>query len=235
MLQSPFNTVIEKIKNSPIIQEPYPHLIIDNIFPTDFYTELIKNLPTIDEYALKSKYPGRKTLTLESLDRLDQEKKQFWTKLTDWIKSPEFTQVLLEKFSINKNGHSDFFLHKDLENFEVSPHTDLRSKLITYLFYLPKDDSMSELGTNILVPKSEKNISFTTQHQDWENFDIVKSSKYVPNSFFCFAPNQNSFHAVKIKFPEKCEKKERDTIRGFVFDKTVEDYPEYLFKNSNLN
>lgn len=230
ILKSPFENVLKKIKNTEIIHEPYPHLMIENIFPDDFYAELIKKLPSIDKYTLKSKYPGRKTLTLENLDNLNEEEGKFWQQLTNWIKSPEFTQILLEKFLIQKSGHSDFFLHKDLENFEVSPHTDLRSKLITYLFYLPKDASMPNLGTDILVAKKGKNVSMTTQHQEWDNFDIIKSSKYIPNSFFCFKPGMNSFHGVKIKFPENCNKKERDTIRGFVFDKNIDDYPEYLFK-----
>lgn len=230
MMISPFEDVIKKIKDAQIITDPYPHIMIENIFPAEFYDEILETLPSLDDYALKSKYPGRKTLTLDSLDNLNEKKKIFWEQMTNWLRSDEFAYTLLQKFSINKKGNSDFFLHKDLEDFEVIPHTDLRSKLVTYLFYLPKDASMPNLGTDILVPKKDADVSFTTEHQKWENFDIVKSSKYVPNSFFCFTPCENSFHAVKIKFPENCERKERDTIRGFVFDKTVEDYPDYLFE-----
>ena len=229
MLQSPFEEVMTKIKNTEIVNEPYPHILIENIFPQDFYDDLLEKLPTIDEYVAKSKYPGRKTLTLDSLEKLSQEKKFFWEQMTNWLKSDEFANMLLKKFTIEKEGHSDFFLHKDLEDFEVTPHTDLRSKLVTYLFYLPKDASMPNLGTDILVPKNDADVMMTTQHQEWDKFDVVKSSKYIPNSFFCFKPGKNSFHAVKIKFPENCERKERDTIRGFVFDRNGEDYPEYLF------
>jgi len=140
----------------------------------------------------------------------------------------DFSNLLLNKFGIKKSGTSDYFLHKDLEDFEVRPHTDIHSKLVTYLFYLPKDDSLSDLGTNMLVPKDKSNVG-TTKHQKWEDFDIVNTSKYVPNSFLAFTPCENSYHAVKIKFPEELKKKERDTIRGFVFDKSEKDYPAYLF------
>jgi len=148
-----------------------------------------------------------------------------------WLKSSDFSNLLLEKFSIKKNGHSDFFLHKDLDDFEVTPHRDVKSKLVTYLFYFPKDDSLSQLGTQILIPKEGKTIPDTTDHQDWNDFEIVKLSKYIPNSFLAFIPGKNSYHAVKIKFPENLDKKERDTIRGFVFDKSESDFPGYLFKN----
>ena len=62
-------------------------------------------------------------------------------------------------------------------------------------------------------------------------FALLKESNAdarSPNSFFAFSPHENSFHAVKVNFPENAVK-ERDTIRGFVFDKDEKDYPEYLF------
>ena len=230
LVESPYEFIKYKIMNAPIANYPYPHILIQNIFPDEFYEEILTNLPSIDEYTPKPKYPGRQTLTLENFDRLNKEKKDFWTKINQWLKSDDFSNLLLKKFSVNKKGVSDFYLHKDLENFEVTPHRDLRSKLVTYLFYLPRDDSLPNLGTNILVPKEGINIPDTTEHQKWELFNIVRSSKYIPNSFFAFTPCKNSYHAVKIKFPENLKRKERDTIRGFVFDKESPDFPEYLFK-----
>ena len=159
---------------------------------------------------------------------LDEEKKEFWKEVYGFLKSDKFANILLQKFNISKNGVSGLFLHKDLENFEVKPHRDLFSKLVTYLFYLPEDSSLSQLGTHMLIPKKGVVIEKTTKHQDWELFETVKKSEYIPNSFFAFSPHENSFHAVKVNFPENAVK-ERDTIRGFVFDKDEKDYPEYLF------
>lgn len=226
--EDPYEYVKYKIVNAPIINYPYPHIIINNIFPENFYEELLNSIPTISEFTPKPKYPGRKTLTLDEIDRLTIEKKEFWQQMEKWFKSEDFSKTLLKKFGITKPGVSDYFLHKDLEDFEVTPHTDVHSKLVTYLFYLPKNEELSDLGTRILVPKNESSVG-TTKHQNWDDFNIVNSSKYIPNSFFAFTPCQNSFHAVKIKFPKNIKKKERDTIRGFIFDKTEKDYPAYLF------
>ena len=82
------------------------------------------------------------------------------------------------------------------------------------------------------IPKNGKIQHDRTQHQRWEDFDIVKQVEYLPNSFLAFTPNDNSYHAVKINFPENV-RKERDTIRGFVFDMSADDYPAYLFENKN--
>ena len=223
-----FEYVIKKIVDAQIIQEPYPHILISGIFPDEFYSVLLEQIPNTSTYTSKPKYPGRKTMTLDNFDILDEEKKEFWKEIYGFLRSDKFTNILLEKFNISKKGISNLFLHKDLENFEFRPHRDTHSKLVTYLFYLPKDSSLSQLGTHMLIPKKGVVIENITKHQDWELFETVKMSEYVPNSFFAFAPHENSFHAVKIDFPEDSVKK-RDTIRGFVFNKDAEDYPEYLF------
>ena len=221
-----FEYVIKKIIDALIIKEPYPHILISGIFPDEFYSVLLEQIPKVSAYTPKTKYG--KTMTLENFDILDEEKKKFWKEVYGFLRSDKFASILLKKFNISKNGVSDLFLHKDLENFEFRPHRDTHSKLVTYLFYLPEDSSLSQLGTHMLVPKKGVVIKKTTEHQDWELFETVKMSEYVPNSFFAFAPHENSFHAVKIDFPEDSVKK-RDTIRGFVFNKDAEDYPEYLF------
>jgi len=225
-MKAAFEYVIKKIIDALIIKEPYPHILISGIFPDEFYSVLLEQIPKVSAYTPKTKYG--KTMTLENFDILDEEKKKFWKEVYGFLRSDKFASILLKKFNISKNGVSDLFLHKDLENFEFRPHRDTHSKLVTYLFYLPEDSSLSQLGTHMLVPKKGVVIKKTTEHQDWELFETVKMSEYVPNSFFAFAPHENSFHAVKIDFPEDSVKK-RDTIRGFVFNKDAEDYPEYLF------
>jgi hypothetical protein len=229
LIESPYEYMKYKIQNAVILTYPYPHILIENIFPQEFYNEIIKNIPTVQEFTPKPKYPGRMTLTLDEIGNLDDTKKEFWGKIETWLKSDDFANLLLNKFAIKKPGYSDYFLHKDLEDFEVKPHKDVLSKLVTYLFYLPKDTSLHQLGTNILIPKENVDVEKSTKHQEWEKFSIVKSSKYLPNSFFAFTPCENSFHGVKIKFPSEIKKRERDTIRGFVFDKSKKDYPSYLF------
>jgi len=225
-MKAAFEYVIKKIIDAPIIKEPYPHILISGIFPDEFYSVLLEQIPNVSAYTAKTKYG--KTMTLENFDGLDEEEKKFWKEVHDSLRSDEFASILLKKFNVSGKGVSDLFLHKDLENFEFRPHRDTHSKLVTYLFYLPKDSSLSQLGTHILVPKKGVVIKKTTEHQDWELFETVKMSEYVPNSFFAFAPHENSFHAVKIDFPEDSVK-ERNTIRGFVFNKDAEDYQEYLF------
>ena len=81
VMEDPFKFAKQKIMNAPVIEYPYPHILIDEIFPKWFYDELIKNIPGIKEYTAKPKYPGRKTLTLDNFDNLEEEKRSFWEKM----------------------------------------------------------------------------------------------------------------------------------------------------------
>ena len=157
-MESPFEYVKYQIMNAQINNYPYPHIRIDEIFPPEFYEQLLENIPDTALYTPKPKYPGRQTKTLDDLDNLDNSKREFWSKIIQWLRSDEFAKILLEKFSISKKGYSDLFVHKDLNDYEVKPHRDVKSKLVTYLFYLAKEKGPKGLGTYILVPKNDKEI-----------------------------------------------------------------------------
>jgi hypothetical protein len=48
----------------------------------------------------------------------------------------------------------------------------------------------------------------------WRMFDIVANAPALPNHFMAFAPNERSYHAVRMNIPESSGG--RTVIRGFV-------------------
>ena len=44
-MKAVFEYVIKKIIDTPIIKEPYPHLLISGIFPDEFYSILLQEIP----------------------------------------------------------------------------------------------------------------------------------------------------------------------------------------------
>jgi len=70
-----YEYIKNRILDAHIFEEPYPHILIENIFPVDFYKKLLDNIPHIDDFTPKPKYPGKETLTLENLEPLDDTKK----------------------------------------------------------------------------------------------------------------------------------------------------------------
>ena len=93
-MKAAFEYVIKKIIESPIIEEPYPHMLISGIFPDEFYSILLEQIPNTSTYTSKPKYPGRKTMVLDNFDILDEEKKEFWKEVYGFLKSDKFANIL---------------------------------------------------------------------------------------------------------------------------------------------
>ena len=76
---------------------------------------------------------------------------------------------MISDFEKKTFGHKNFeysirsSLVKDLQKYKLGVHTDTVHKFVTFLFYIPKDNSNSNLGTTLYKPKkgAEINIDLT--------------------------------------------------------------------------
>jgi len=224
-----FNVLKNKIEEFELIEYPYPHILITNVLPDEFYRRLLDNIPDVSEFEINKRYPGRGVDGKVNTLVFDDFKSEPWKSFADNICSKEFSDLLLVKFGVNKEGYSSFYLHKDLDGFEISPHTDIISKLVTYLLYLPENDKYKDkLGTYLCVSKDATLEQQSGTHHPWDQFELVKKTEYAPNVFFAFAPNNRSFHGVKAEIDKDEEIQQRNTLRGFVFNKDNDGLPDYL-------
>lgn len=209
----------KRLTDTPIEQSPYPHLFIENVFPNDFYHFLLNNTP--DNNKLKTltslgrvgaSYPtSRKIVKLEkeSLESFDGEVYSgFWNRLSDWMASPQFYKPVISKFNplIKERFNNDLSKIKlvpetlyvqDETSYSLGPHSDAESKVITLLFYLPKDDSMKKWGTSMYVPKDPNFKCVGGPHHSFDKFNLLKTMPFIPNSMFGFFKTDNSFHGVE--------------------------------------
>lgn len=84
-----------------------------------------------------------------------------------------------------------------LRSFRARPHTDAVSKIVTAIFYLPRDARMSVFGTSIYRPKERGFTAWKCPHLPHEQFDLVRTVPFVPNSMFVFMKSDRSFHGVE--------------------------------------
>ena len=42
--------VVYRIANAQVLTYPFPHFYVEDIFPASFYEELLKSLPSLEEY-----------------------------------------------------------------------------------------------------------------------------------------------------------------------------------------
>lgn len=172
----------------------FPYLFMENVFPDDIYQRMIASLPSeytpIENSRNVKGYPER--FTANPTDA-------FWTDLFWRMRDGELKRRLCVMFGVsNPNELTDeCLLIRDLPGYAIGPHTDSPKKVITALFYLPKDNSASHAGTSIYKPKEEGFTCKGGPHYGFDKFTKVGTMPFIPNSAFFFRKTDTSFHGVE--------------------------------------
>ena len=206
-----------QVANAPILQFPFPHIYVENVFPQDFYRKLRAHLPPKEHFStlralkrVRGTYPDTRLVLLLQPDRVEvlgEPYSSFWHEVGGWLLGGQFALLLLSKFSVyldqrfgdarSKAFDNEAMLVQDYSTYTLPPHTDAPSKVISFLFYLPEDDSLSHLGTSIYLPKDRRTVSDGTDHLQRELFDRLVTMPFRPNTLFGFVKTPNSFHGVE--------------------------------------
>lgn len=200
-----------QIANTPRRDFPYPHLYVESPFPRAFYDRLLALLPEdacYQEIAATGRvssgsYPARHVIDFQrrGLSRLPPSQAVFWQALYDELTQPELLKLLFDKFDLHYHGpiRCSALLSRDRHGYAIGPHTDHVAKLITLLFYLPKDRRWSHLGTTLYRPVRPLADDERDQHHPpgSEGFQALYTVPYRPNTLLAFARRDDSFHGVE--------------------------------------
>jgi len=232
--------VLYQIANAPIKPFPFPHIHVQDVFPPDFYRELRAHLPPAEAYqdlkALKrvgAGYPDTRlvmVITPENVQALPEPSRSFWDATAQWLLDGAFGQMMTSKFAEfleqrfgdlrQTRFHDEALLVQDYSTYSLGPHTDSPVKALSFLFYLPPDDSLAHLGTSIYVPKDPGFRCPGGPHHRFEKFHRMMTMPFLPNTLFAFLKTDNSFHGVE---PIQETGVRRDLL---LYDIKVQDPPE---------
>ena len=204
-----------KVGNAPINMYPFPHFFVGGVFPADYYARMQESLPDPSHLASLHSARGVKgyderfvlEFKEEPFAQLTREQDAFWRDLHRWMVGGRFMQLLLAKFGPlvaqrfqgvpDLRFHDEALLVQDTTNYKLGPHTDAPRKVVTLLFYLPRDLSQEHLGTSIYVPKDRDFRCPGGPHHAREGFERLWTMPFRPNSLFCFLKTDASFHGVE--------------------------------------
>jgi FkbM family methyltransferase len=213
--------VLERVARAPVCAAPFPHAVIDDVFPPDYYAEMLRQFPALSSMRPlsetgrvgKDDYKERMTTLFEESDfaRLSEVQARFWRELADWMYSDTFLHAFVEKFhqalepriaAVQRaegqlNVRGDALLVNDQTRYAIGPHTDAPHRLVTFLFYLPSDTSMRELGTSLYRPKQPDFTCWGGPHYPHAQFDQVGRVDFLPNRLLAFPKTERSFHGVE--------------------------------------
>ena len=232
--------VIYKIANAPIQPFPFPHIVVRDVFPDDFYRELRANLPAPGLFKtlaalnrVAGDYPDSRLvlpLAAEALEAVPGPARDFWRGVAGWMLGGAFGPTVLSKFDwvlkerlgdlARRQFHDEALLVQDYTTYSLGPHTDSPSKVMSFLFYLPPDDTRAHLGTSVYVPRDPQFTCAGGPHHPFDLFRRVYTMPYLPNTLFAFPKTAHSFHGVE---PVQDTEVRRDLL---LYDIKVKNPPE---------
>jgi hypothetical protein len=213
--------VAESVRNARAGSVPFYHLQFDRIFPSDFYTEMLRTMPDENDYrpmSGKSKMgssrpdgkPTRTKIDLfpEYIRHLPARKYAVWDVVGRVLRSEAVKTALIRKLEpgLKRRFGENFtsvglypvpILTRDVPGYRVFKHTDSLWKGITVQLYLPADSSNKNIGTifHERLPDGTK--------------PKVTQMPFAPNSGYAFAVWNDTWHSAKPVGPEV---KTRDSI-----------------------
>lgn len=193
--------IIQKsILNSELILKPFPHLVVDNLLPENFFEELknyVKDLKNIERYTI---VPGRWYIKPKNWD-------SYLKILKNVLYNEETKKILNDKFKIQLEKRKEYLtesiwdinLTYDLSGYEIPPHMDGPSKQLSVLYYITGSINGTSLYDN-------------GDSLDYTQAKKVSEIKFKENRLFVFCPSiyDRTWHGVE-NTPEKMK---RITIQG---------------------
>ena len=239
---SPLTYVTERLRTSRVLQDPYPHYYLEDVFPIEYYQSLLRHLPDSSVYdnlfavtSLKLdhfRHRDQRDLNEGWTEMLPDDIKGFWVDFNRWFMGPELAQTVLRTFAEpmrERFGDDDSWPEVSVEaqfirhraGYFLGPHSDLYTKLVVVLLYLAPDDSLAHLGTSLYRPKDPTFTCPDSKHYSFDDFTTVKTAPYKPNSLLAFMRSDRSFHGLEPLSEQDVASGPRDLIQYVLHDKQV--------------
>jgi hypothetical protein len=237
---APLEHCVARLKESKVELEPYPHYYLENILPDAYYRSLLDHLPAggayqnlfeITDLKLEHfRHRDQRDLNDGWTETLSDELKNFWDSFNEWFLGPDFARAVLDSFAgplQSRFGPSDSWPEVSVESqlirhragYFLGPHSDLYTKLVVLLIYLPVDNSAAHLGTSLYRPKDPGFSCANSTHYPFADFIKVKTVPYKPNSVLAFLRSDVSFHGVEPLSEQDLSSGGRDLIQYVLHDR----------------
>jgi hypothetical protein len=205
--------VVRAVEAAPAYETPFYHLVLDRIFPDDVYAAMLANMPEAADYRpMHGRSKGHDLadgthtrvkidLFPEYIRHLPPEKRGLWNVVGRALCSGDVRDAFkrrlapaLERRFGAGHARTGMFpipvLTRDIPGYLITPHTDTHWKGITVQLYLPRDRSISHIGTIF-----HKKLPDGSMPKD-------KQMSFAPNTGYAFAVGSDTWHSADRIGPE---------------------------------
>ncbi len=200
--------LLVRLAQTPTCDEPYSHFYVENIFPAEVYADMMRNMPAPSLYKPLSLTKHRNAegvstrdvfaLTGPEFEALSPRARELWSSISAALSAHELKVAVFRKLATDltrrfgcRRDEVDRLtsftkpsLFRDLEGYEIPPHPDGRTKVVTMQLYLPVDYSQLNLGTAVYKRRFTSLKGLYSWHG---RFERVKQFLFQPNSGYAFA------------------------------------------------
>lgn len=186
-------------KAGEVEKDPFPHLVLENALPNEYYNALLASRPTPDEIIR-----GREVGPNQRIDLPTEYAKRdlwpLWRSFCTVHSSPEFVEKICQVFGIEVPKTFTIRCQPGLNTPSPTlsrvrgPHLDNPKELFAGLFYMPTDFDGGDLEI-YRWKEGPKKFHGKLEVED-ECVELVKTIKYRPNTLVMFLNTINSLHGV---------------------------------------
>jgi hypothetical protein len=192
---------------------PFHHLVLDGVFPNDIYAAMLANMPEASDYRpmhgrsrgndLADGTHTRVKIDLfpEYIRRLKPEARAVWDVVGRTLCSTAVRETFVRRLApgLERRFGSGYpkvgmfpipVLTRDIPGYQITPHTDTRWKGITVQLYLPRDRTITHIGTVFHSVLSDGSLA------------REKQMPFAPNSGYAFAVGTDTWHSADRIGPE---------------------------------
>lgn len=181
--------VIEAIHGAEACDSPWPHFRVSKVFPDDFYSMILANLPKQGAMNLMNiKQPNRYFYWLEQQGKRP-EVSRFWHDFRENLFDDIWLSMEDRVEAVGTQPGAE--LVHDLPGYQIRVHTDTADKLITGLFYLPKE--AATCGTVLYEGSAEDETGKGKVEVEFSNRTVIP---FEPNTALFFRRTNKSWHGV---------------------------------------
>ena len=175
-------TFVKSVDSSKRSEQPYRHWMLRGCFPADSVDDVLAlpfEAPSLDGVS------GKRELHNNTRKYFDVENRKNFPvceAIAKAFQDERVTSHIEKVFGTDLEGtYLRIEFAQDIDGFWLEPHTDLGVKVFTMLVYLSKDESHSDLGTDIY---------------DGEKRHVARSP-FTPNAAMVFIPGNNTYHGFE--------------------------------------
>ena len=203
------------LESATLHLEPFPHMVVDDVWPAAFYEALVKGLPPPELFADR---PINKRRMVVPFDWAPQYGTRVWDFLVQQVLDSVIAPALVDKFKqplgewllanwpLPEDSPTDHVRFQSTDGrillrhrgYLIPPHRDPKWGLITCLLYLARPGDSESWGTQLYSVESDTEAPSVAAY--WIKGDRCRLEKDVPfrrNSMLIFL-NSHGAHGAAI-------------------------------------